>query len=344
MLSASENNMINSSILITGGCGFIGTSLIAKMLAYDAPYNIRVLDNFVNGTADDLSSVTAYEMVAPDKCGGPGIMLVEGDINDPETALQCSKGVDCIVHLAANTGVAPSVENPRLDFDCNVAGTFNMLEAARLQGVERFIFASSGAPAGEVVPPIHEEQPAHPVSPYGASKLAGEGYCSAYYRTFDIQTVCLRFGNVYGPGSRKKSSVVAKFIRRALEGHTCVIHGDGTQTRDFIYIDDLLQSILLCMKRNVGGEIFQIATGKERTVGEAAGLIAAVLAQHGIEMKLTYDAPRLGDVKRNFADTAKARKMLGWTATVDLQKGIEETVDYFLKSMGNRSSRGLHQL
>lgn len=326
--------MTTSSILITGGCGFIGTSLIAKLQECDTEYHIRVLDNFVNGSADDLSAVTAYELVPPDRCADSGVVLVEGDIRDPDTVLQCAEGVDCIVHLAANTGVAPSVENPRLDLDCNVLGTFNMLEAARAKGVKRFIFASSGAPAGEVEPPIHEELPPHPVSPYGASKLAGEGYCSAYFRTFGIQTVCLRFGNVYGPGSKKKSSVVAKFIRQALDGETCVIFGDGTQTRDFLYIYDLVRSVRLCMEKDVGGETFQIATGMERTVGEVAKLISTSLAMRGIEMVITYDVPRLGDVKRNFADTSKARSMLGWTPAMNLDQGVEETIDYFMHTIG----------
>ena len=324
--------MTTSSILITGGCGFIGTTLIAGLLESNTRFNIRVLDNFANGSAEDLAAVTAYEKVLPDGCGKPGVVLVEGDIRDSDMVLACAEGVDCIVHLAANTGVAPSVENPRLDLDCNVIGTFNMLEAARLKGTKRFIFASSGAPAGEVEPPIHEELPPHPVSPYGASKLAGEGYCSAYFRSFGIQTVCLRFGNVYGPGSIKKSSVVAKFIRQALSGETCVIYGDGTQTRDFLYINDLVRSVLLCMEKDVGGETFQIATGREHTVGEVAELICAALARHGVKMNVTHDAPRLGDVKRNFADTSKAGKMLGWSPTMNLEQGIEETINYFIKN------------
>lgn len=326
--------MTTSSVLISGGCGFIGTSLIANLLEDDTGCNIRVLDNFVNGSADDLSLVTRYKQAPPDRCVRAGVVLIEGDIRDPGTVLQCAQGIDCIVHLAANTGVAPSIENPRLDLDCNVVGTFNMLEAARLQGVNRFIFASSGAPAGEVEPPIHEELPPHPVSPYGASKLAGEGYCSSYFRSFGIETVCLRFGNVYGPGSKKKSSVVAKFIRQALAGETCVIYGDGTQTRDFVYITDLVQSIRLCMERDVGGETFQIASGTERTVGEVAELISTRLAKRGIEMDITYDTPRLGDVRRNFADTGKAKSMLGWLPTMSMNQGIERTINYFINASG----------
>jgi len=203
------------------------------------------------------------------------------------------------------------------------------LEAARLKGVKKFIFASSGAPAGEVEPPIHEELPPHPVSPYGASKLAGEGYCSSYYRTFGIDTVCLRFGNVYGPRSNKKSSVVAKFIRQALRGETCVIYGDGAQTRDFLYIDDLVRAVILAIERPVGGETFQIATGMERTVGELVTIIIEALESRGITMRVEYDSPRLGDVMRNYSDTRKAARLLEWTTAIELPNGIERTLDWF---------------
>src|SRR6056297_698869 len=308
--------MKSYNILITGGCGFIGTSLIHSILQSNADSNIRVLDNLVTGTQDDLKGVADFLQADAVECSNyNGIVLVQGDIRDQETAIQCAKGVDCIVHLAANTGVGPSVGNPRLDMECNVTGTLNMLEAARLNGIKKFIFASSGAPAGEVEPPIHEELPPHPVSPYGASKLAGEGYCSAYYRTFGVEAVVLRFGNVYGPYSGKKDSVIAKFIKQAMAGHTVEIYGDGTQTRDFIYVDDLVSAVykaatytspltsnLSSPTSNIGGEIFQIATNREHTVNELADLLKEELKkQCNIEMAITYGSPRQGDVQRNFS-------------------------------------------
>lgn len=326
------NTMTDRSLLVTGGCGFIGTALIARLLSENSGLTIRVLDNFSTGTPEDLSRVVGYSPATPSTCSSErGVVLVEGDIRDAETARQCAQGVDCIVHLAANTGVGPSVENPRLDMESNVVGTLNMLEAARSAGVNRFVFASSGAPAGEVEPPIHEELPPHPVSPYGASKLAGEGYCSAYYRTFGVGAVCLRFGNVYGPGSARKSSVIAKFIREAMQGAPCVIYGDGTQTRDFIYIDDLVRAVILSLTEPVAGETFQIATGVEHTVEEAATLIRRSLVSRDVPMDIVHDQPRLGDVKRNFADTRKANRLLGWQCRTGLQEGIERTVDYFMQ-------------
>lgn len=321
--------------LITGGCGFIGTSLIKRLVA-GGDTAIRVLDNLSTGTRHDLRQVTEFSELAPAAIehSPRGVELVVGDILDEELALKVAREVDVIVHLAANTGVGPSVEDPRADCYANVIGTFNYLEAARINRIPRFIFASSGAPAGEVEPPIHEELPPHPVSPYGASKLAGEGYCSAYKRSFGVDTVVLRFGNVYGPGSVHKSSVVAKFIRQALDGEVLEIYGDGTQTRDFIYIDDLIDIMLLAAgSPDAGGETFQVASSRETTVGEMAELLQGILSDRGVkEVRIINGEVRVGDVKRNYSDTRKAKNLLGWQPATDLTSGLIRTVDYFLEN------------
>jgi len=319
--------------VITGGCGFIGTSLITTLIK-ESNHNIRVLDNLTTGTKDDLSEVCTYSEVSTDNIDKfNGIELIVGDILDEGLAVKVTKNADVIIHLAANTGVGPSVENPRADCMANVIGTFNYLEAARINTVPRFVFASSGAPAGEVEPPIHEELPPHPVSPYGASKLAGEGYCSAYYKTFNIQTVMLRFGNVYGPGSLHKSSIVAKFIRQALNKETLEIYGDGAQTRDFIYIDDLIHALRLAVTtENIGGEAFQIASNQETTVGEITDKMVKILNQNGINhINVINGETRLGDVKRNYSDTSKAKNRLGWQPKMNQDEGLKKTVEYFVK-------------
>ena len=321
--------------LITGGCGFVGTSLISALLAKGG-HNIRVVDNLSVGSREDLASVSSYrELTLEALTKAPShVELIVGDILDHDLALRVTQGCDIIVHLAANTGVGPSVDAPRTDMLVNVVGTFNYLETARINKIPRFIFASSGAPAGEVEPPIHEELPSHPVSPYGASKLAGEGYCSAYNRTFGVDTVILRFGNVYGPGSVHKSSVIAKFIRCALANETLEIYGDGTQTRDFIYIADLIDAVMLAATvPEIGGETFQIASNRETTVGEMAEKLIAILQASGVAViKLINSETRLGDVKRNFSDTSKAKRLLGWRSQITLDDGLKRTVAYFLKS------------
>lgn len=320
--------------LITGGCGFLGTSLIRR-LGRGGAHSVRVLDNLTVGTRDDLAGVcafveTAASDLAPMETADEGLNceLVVGDIQDVDLAMACTQGADVIVHFAANTGVPKSVEDPRADCINNVIGTFNYLEAARHNEIDRFVFASSGAPAGEVEPPIHEEMAPHPVSPYGASKLAGEGYCSAYFRTFGVNTVALRFGNVYGPGSGHKTSVVAKFIRQALLGEPLEIYGDGAQTRDFIFIEDLVDAVILAATRpDVGGETFQIATNRETTLDELVELMLAAFDEVGILRPIVIKSDaRLGDVKRNFSDTRKAMLRLGWEVHEDLYVGLVSTV------------------
>ena len=329
---------VNRSWLITGGCGFIGTSLIAHLLKENSATKIRVLDNLSVGTKKDLTEVCKFVEVHPSNISPQSppssreIELVVGDIKNYEICFACCQGIDIVVHLAANTGVAPSVENPRADMESNVIGTFNLLEAARINEADKFVFASSGAPIGECEPPIHEELAPHPVSPYGASKLAGEGYCSAYYRTFGIETIALRFGNVYGPLSGHKNSVVAKFIKRAMSGNILEIYGDGSQTRDFIYINDLVNAIRLSATvDSIGGETFQIATNSETTISELVEKLLPILYGFGSKnVQINNAAPRLGDVKRNFSNTSKAKNLLGWNAEVELQQGLKHTVDWFV--------------
>lgn len=321
--------------LITGGCGFIGRNLISSL--QNEPNNhIRIIDNLKVGSRDDLGQVCNFSEIDPNNMPssfekGAGVELIVGDILDADLIKNACEGIDVIVHLAANTGVAPSVENPRMDCETNVLGTLNCLEAARANQVTRFVFASSGAPVGEVEPPIHEELAPHPVSPYGASKLAGEGYCSSFFHTFGVETVCLRFGNVYGPLSAKKDSVVAKFIKKAISGQRIEIYGDGTQTRDFIYVEDLISAIKLASSvHGIGGETFQIATSYETTVQDLFNKLLPILSRFGFkDVKAINSEARLGDVKRNFSDTSKAKTMLGWKCQYSLQTGLEKVVGWF---------------
>lgn len=324
---------MHNNWLITGGCGFLGTSLVAHLLKSNPKVNIRVLDNLTVGTPEDLSGVAKFKEIKSNNITGSpkGIELVEADIRDVGACIKCCNGVDIIVHLAANTGVAPSVENPRIDMESNVIGTFNMLEAARAKAVGRFIFASSGAPVGETEPPIHENKPCKPVSPYGASKLCGEAYCSSYFRTFGIKTVALRFGNVYGPMSKRKNSVVAKFIKLAFDGQQLEIYGDGSQTRDFLYIDDLINAIMCASKTEIGGEVFQIATHNETTVNEIASMIKDIFEKEtGRKIEIIHGSTRLGDVKRNYSDITKAKTVLGWGPKITLQDGIRRTYEWYV--------------
>lgn len=323
-----------SNWLITGGCGFIGRSLIAELLNSGVPPGrIRVLDNLSVCTREDLAMVTPSTQGAAgwsatqNACG-----LAVGDIRDREAVKRAAEGADVLVHLAACTGVQPSVDNPHFDCETNVIGTLNCLEAAREAGARRFIFASSGAPLGDVTPPIHENVVPRPISPYGASKLAGEAYCSAYFNCFGLDTIALRFGNVYGPLSSKKSSIVAKFIKQAMAGETLEIYGDGSATRDYIFTGDLVRAILAAASvPKVGGEIFQIATNRETTVQEITDKLIGVLGEFGIGgVQVKHGQSRRGDMPRNYSDTTKARQRLGWSAETDLGEGLKRTVAWFV--------------
>ncbi|WP_415893400.1 NAD-dependent epimerase/dehydratase family protein [Neptuniibacter sp. PT8_73] len=318
--------------LITGGCGFIGRSLISQ-LVNEPNHSIRVLDNLSVGSREDLEEVSIYQEQTSGDWGdwAKGLTLIEGDILDETVVNNATKGADIVIHLAANTGVGPSVEDPMSDCKTNVIGTLNMLEACRKNSVSRFVFASSGAPLGVQTPPLNEEMAPHPASPYGASKLAGEGYCSAYFHCFGVDTVVLRFGNVYGEGSKHKASVVAKFIKLAMNGQELEVYGDGSQTRDFIHISDLVKAVYKAATvEGIGGEVFQIATSAETTVSEIVDLLVDALVAEGIEKPTVFNGEkRDGDVQRNFSDTSKAKKLLGWQAEVGLEEGLARTIRFF---------------
>jgi len=319
--------------LITGGCGFIGRALIRHLHAVSPTDKIRVYDNLTVGTRDDLALEGPFQDIKDDFDAhwAAGTTLIEGDILDADALRAAAAGADVILHLAANTGVAPSVSDPMGDCHANVLGTLNMLEAARHNGVGRVVFASSGAPLGVQPPPLNEDMAPHPASPYGASKLAGEGYCSAYFHCFGVETVTLRFGNVYGEGSTKKASVVAKFIKQAMAGETLEIYGDGNQTRDFIYLGDLIAAVYKAATvAGIGGETFQIATNAETTVGQLTDkLVAALEDVAGIKANYINGEVRQGDVARNYSDTSKAAKMLNWTCETQLDDGLRKTVAFF---------------
>ena len=321
---------------ITGGCGFIGTSLIRTLLA-EGGHAIRVFDDLSTGTPAALALAAPFAAAPSDDlpdfdAQSLPTVLMTGDIRDAAATRKAASGADILVHLAANTGVQPSIADPHLDCEVNVIGTLNALEAARHAGVKRFIFASSGALAAGNPPPIHEEVAPRPVAPYGASKLAGEGYCSAYFRTFKLETVVLRFGNVYGPYSSHKSSVVAKFIKAALSGEHLPIYGDGSQTRDFIFIDDLVEAVRCAATvPQIGGEIFQIASNTECSINELAATMLPLLHEAGLsDARSVHAAPMPGDAQRNYSDTRKATLLLGWRPRTERREGLKRTIQWFV--------------
>ena len=324
--------------LVTGGAGFVGSNLISSILTDRPEDRVVVLDNFSASAFNEFDSAAPLDQATRIAPGAPVwddsrvLGVVVGDICDMGAVTRVTQGSDIIVHLAANTGVGPSVENPRLDSEMNVGGTLNMLEGARAAGVQRFVFASSGAPAGMCEPPITETIAPRPASPYGASKLAGEAYCCAYSVSFNVPTVALRFSNIYGPRSWRKGSAVATFIRQAMAGEPITVNGDGTQTRDFIHIDDLTRAIVLAATvPDLSGALYQVATGRETSVNELLALMQEKFAAAGLPKIRLHEGERTSaDVLRNFADASKAARELGWRAEKDLSEGLGETLDWFL--------------
>lgn len=305
------------SFLVTGGCGFIGVNLVSRLVR--AGSRVRILDDL---------SLGKREYVQP--FGGE---VFVGDVRDRAAVAEAVNGVDSVIHLAAHTRVTDSIADPRLNFEINVVGTLNVLEASRAAGVQSFIFASTGgAIVGERKPPVHEEMAARPISPYGASKLAGEGYCSAFHGSFGLNTVALRFSNVYGPHSYHKGSVVAHFIKQALRRQPLVIYGDGKQTRDFLYVEDLADAI--CARAIGGadraaGEVFQMGSGRETAVNEIALIIQSLVKAVGIEVPILYEPARRGEIYRNYADINKAATAIGYRPKTPLNEGIAATFAWF---------------
>jgi UDP-glucose 4-epimerase len=299
-------------VLVTGGCGFIGANLV-RFIRDRTPWQVRVVDDLRTGNPDHVPADLAEVRV--------------GDVTGPEVLEAALEGVDAVVHLASQTGVQPSVEDPVKDFQGNPAATFRVLDGCRRGGIGRVVFASSGAAVGEAEPPIHEEVVPRPVSPYGAGKLAGEAYCRAFAASFGMDTVALRFSNVYGPFSAHKNNAVPNFIKLSLSGEPIVIFGDGSQTRDFIHVDDLCEAILRSlMVEGIAGEVFQVATGRETSITELAKLVQKATGGTG---EIRFEPRRPGEVYRSAVDVSKARRMLGFEPAVDLPGGLDRTARWY---------------
>ncbi len=303
------------NILITGGCGFIGLNLV-DFLQKNSADRIVVLDNLLLGKQEDL--------------GAFDVEFVEGDIRDQTLVPKLMQGMDAVIHLAADTRVIPSIENPDFNFDVNVRGTYNLLTNARNAGVEHFVFASTGgAIIGDTEPPVHEQMVPRPISPYGASKLFGEGYCSAFAGSYGMKTASLRFSNVYGPRSYHKGSVVALLFKQILKGEKITVYGDGEQTRDFVYVDDLCAAIRQALFVMRGGGAYQLGTGEETSVNHLIRLMRQIVgSEYAIDVE--YVPARAGEVLRNYGDISLARRELGYDPKMSLTEGLKITWKWFV--------------
>lgn len=315
-------------VLVTGGCGFIGVNLAARLLT-SGRFAVSVLDNMSTGSADMLHSALSGHGLDPS-----AVTVIEGDVRDFSLCEEACRDMDAVVHLAAQAGVVQSIDDPFLDSDVNVGGTLNMLEAARNAGAGMFVFASSNAPLGAASPPSREDTAPRPLSPYGAAKLAGEGYCSAYHASYGLPTVALRFSNAYGPWSFHKSSVVARFIKDGLSTGRLTVYGDGSQTRDLVHVSDIARAVELALEsdpKEIAGGIFQLGTGVETTVLQTAALVAGFI---GKDVRIDFAPARAGEAARSFSDIGKARELLGYDPSVPLEEGVFDTLEWFREHGG----------
>ena len=307
-----------SLYLITGGAGFIGSNLVRHLLAQGE--QVRILDNFSTGRRENVAELAR------------DIECVEGDLRNDADVQRAMVGVRYVLHLGALGSVSRSVQDPMTTHEVNSTGTLRALIAARDAGVERFVFSSSSSVYGNTpVLPKQEDMTPTPLSPYALSKLTGEHYVRLFYSLYGLATFSLRYFNVFGPRQNPKSqyaAVIPLFVDALQAGQAPVIYGDGEQTRDFTYVDDVIAANLACCSApaEAAGGVFNVAWGNRVSVNELARRIGGLL---GRDIPPVYQAPRAGDVRDSQADATRAHRLLGWQPRVPFDDGLRRTVEWF---------------
>jgi len=308
---------VKQMYLVTGGAGFIGSHIVESLV--NQQQDVRVLDNFLTGKRENIADFIG------------GIDLIEGDIRDFKTCEKALDGVDFVLHQAALPSVPRSIEDPILTNEINVSGTLNLLVASKNAKAKRFVFASSSSVYGDdPILPKEEGMEGIPLSPYAVSKIVGEKYCQVFSQNYNLDTVSLRYFNVFGPRQdpdSQYSAVIPIFITKIKEGVSPTIFGDGEQSRDFTFVRNVVEANLLALEaHNVSGEIINIACGDSITVNT---LFKKIRDFHKKDIDPVYDTPRPGDILHSFADITKANKLLGYETTVSFDAGLEETILWF---------------
>ncbi len=307
-------------ILITGGAGFVG-SHIAGVLADGN--DITLLDNFLSGFRENVSSLIKR----------PNVKLVEGDVRDRALVEKLMKGTDIVFHEAAQINPAKAVEEPDFDFDVNAVGTFRMLDAARKADVEKFMFASTNVYANPKYLPIDEQHPMQLLSPYAAAKLCGEAYCMNFFEAYGLNTVRLRYTNIYGEGQRSEKSesgVIPIFIKAILGNRNPVIFGTENKTRDFVHVSDVVAANLLAAEcKAASGDVFNIGSGVECGIEQLAKMLIGI---SGKNLDIVRGPPRAADFSRCQADISKAGKIMGYAPKVGLGDGLKRTYDWWVSN------------
>ncbi len=309
--------------LVTGGAGFIGSHVVDRLVADGQ--TVRVLDDLSTGRLENLQQVRQQ------------IDFIEGDIRDRERVARACHNIDYVIHEAAWRSVPKSMGDPVGYTEVNVLGTVSLLEAARQAKVKRVVCVSSSSVYGEATQmPLREDQPTRPISPYAASKLAAELFCGMFARSFGVETVCVRYFNVFGPRQSLENEyavVVPKFITCLLRGESPPVYGDGTQSRDFTYIDNVVEATILAgCAPGVSGEVLNVALGEEHTVLELLQELNAIM---GLSIAPTFKPARPGDMPRTMADPSNAIRVLRWSGQVGFSEGLRRTVEWFRAHPGH---------
>ncbi|NLW19662.1 MAG: SDR family oxidoreductase [Candidatus Cloacimonetes bacterium] len=305
--------------LVTGGAGFIGSNIVQELLRQGK--EVRVLDNFATGKRENILPLLK----------NPQLSLFEGDLRSFHIVRAAVKGVDYILHQGALPSVPRSITDPITSNDVNILGTLNLLEAAREFGVKRVVCASSSSIYGnsESLPKV-EEMPVNPMSPYALTKYAQERYCQVFYQLYGLETVSLRYFNVFGPNqdpSSQYSAVIPKFIRLIQQDREPVIYGDGSQSRDFTYVENnVWANLQACTAPKAAGEVINVACGERYTLLDLVQMINSIL---GKDIQPRFEPERPGDVKHSLAGIEKARELLDYEVRVDFREGLARTIDYF---------------
>ena len=306
--------------LVTGGAGFIGCNIVRRLL--EEGHEVGVLDNFSTGSRENLK--------------GLDIELIEGDLTSYHMVQRAVKGVDYILHQGALPSVPRSVNDPIASVNVNVMGTLNVLTAAMEEGVKRVVYASSSSIYGDSPElPKHEEMLPAPKSPYAASKLAGEHLCQVFYRTYGLETIMLRYFNVFGPHQNPHSqyaAVIPRFITAALTDQPATIFGDGKQSRDFTFVDNVVKANLAALEapKEALGKAFNIACGENYSLLQLLDLLEDIL---GKKIERIFQNPQPGDVRHSLADISRAQKLLGYRPEIDFREGLERTVEWFSRRL-----------
>jgi nucleoside-diphosphate-sugar epimerase len=311
-----------SNVLVTGGAGFIGSHLTEALL--QEGHRVRVLDDFSTGKRENLIFDKKY----------PSLEIIEGDIRHLAICQKAMKGIEYVFHEAALPSVQRSVEDPLGSNAVNGGGTLNILFAAREEAVKRVIYASSSSIYGDTPTlPKHEEMLSHPLSPYALQKYIGEQYCRLFYELYGLETVSLRYFNIFGPKQDPNSiysAVIPKFIEALLQGSPPIIFGDGEQSRDFTYIENVVQANLLAMSaEHLHGEAINIACAERTSLNQLVNVLKKIL---GSKVSPVYEEPRKGDVRHSLADIRKGKEILNYEPKVGIESGLRKTVEFFQKS------------